>query len=475
MLAALLLFSALAQGAPPVEVLAREARDDFQAGRFAQAREKLNEALKASPRNPALWSFLGLADAQLNNLDAAIADFQKTLELAPDDAQSFFNLGLLYGRKNETAKAMDAYQHGLKVDSRDAAANQNYALLLMAQKRFREAIGPLETLRDLDASNLSVRLALVECYTKTGMAPAVGKEIQAVVDFPGLTANASLRLAKALLEAGQANPAEVVLEHAVRIAPGSAEAHYDLGLLLLNKSLYEESVRELGSAAQIDPESALYSMRLAESLILWKHYGTALEFLTAIKNRFENLPDYRYKLGLTYYGLHQFSRAIEEFEGIAREKPDQDGVQYFLGNCYVAVGDLEKSESHYRRAIQIQPRNASYYTALAQVLRKASDENTGEAIANLEKSLAIDGSDVQTKQELALCYIKKANYVKAHTLLEEVVAKQPELASAHVALAQTYYKLKKTADGNRERAIVARLQAAERERQAQIRNSAARQ
>ncbi|PYT22099.1 MAG: hypothetical protein DMG57_36505, partial [Acidobacteria bacterium] len=101
--------------------------------------------------------------------------------------------------------------------------------------------------------------------------------------------------------------------------------------------------------------------------------------------------------------------------------------------------------------------------------------NTGEAIANLEKSLAIDGSDVQTKQELALCYIKKANYVKAHTLLEEVVAKQPELASAHVALAQTYYKLKKTADGNRERAIVARLQAAERERQAQIRNSAARQ
>src|SRR2546426_6299143 len=246
MLAALLLFSALAQGAPPVEVLAREARDDFQAGRFAQAREKLNEALKASPRNPALWSFLGLADAQLNNLDAAISDFHKTLDLAPDDAQSFFNLGLLYGRKNETAKAMDAYQQGLKLDPRKAAANQNYALLLMTQKQFREAVRPLETLRELDTRKLSVRMALVECYAKSGMGAEVRSEIQTIVDFPGLTPYASLRLAKALLEAGQPEPAQVVLEHAVKIAPGLAEAHYDLGLLLLNKSLYGESVRELG-------------------------------------------------------------------------------------------------------------------------------------------------------------------------------------------------------------------------------------
>jgi superkiller protein 3 len=252
------------------------------------------------------------------------------------------------------------------------------------------------------------------------------------------------------------------------MTPDSAEAHYDLGLLLLDKSEYEGATRELGRAAQIDPSAAPYAMRLAESLILWKHYGTALEFLTAVKDRFGSLPDYRYKLGLTYYSLHQFPRAITQLEEVATEQPQLDTVQFFLGNCYGGVGDLGKAESHYRRAIELQPRNASYYTALAQVLRKMGDENTDEAITNLEKAISLDGSDIQSKQELGLCFIKKADYAKARDLLEQVVAKEPTLTSAHVALAQTYYKLRKKEDGDRERAIVARLQAEEQARQAEL-------
>ena len=57
-----------------------------------------------------------MTDAQLDDLDSAIADFQKTLALAPDDAQSYFNLGLLYGRKDDAGKAAEAYRHGLKIE-----------------------------------------------------------------------------------------------------------------------------------------------------------------------------------------------------------------------------------------------------------------------------------------------------------------------------------------------------------------------
>src|SRR5262249_4212211 len=228
MQAVIILLAALAQGAAPVETLVRQARDDFQAGRFATARDKLREVVKRSPSNPALSSLLGLTDAQLSQLDAAIADFQKTLALAPDDAQSCFNLGLLFGRKNQTAKAVDAYRRGLKLEPDNAAALQNYALLLMAQKRFREAAGPLEKLRGMEGHNLPVRFTLIECYAKSGMRSELAHEIQAVFEMPGLTSVDCLRLAKVLLEDRQREPAEAVLQHATGMSPESAEAHYDL-------------------------------------------------------------------------------------------------------------------------------------------------------------------------------------------------------------------------------------------------------
>lgn len=471
--AGLLLLVALAQGALPVETLARQARDDFQAGRYAQARRKLHEALKRSPDNPALWSYLGLTDAQLNDLDAAAEDFKKVLALAPDDAQSFFNLGSLYGRRNEPAKAIEAYRRGLEIEPDNPTANQNYALLLMGQGNFREAIGPLEKLRALDGRNLPAHVALIECYAKSGMKDKADAEIQTFLKLPDASPEECLKLARVLLEDRQPQPARAVLEHVTSIAPESPEAHSDLGILLLNDGRFEDAIRELGRAVQLAPGSSRYSLRLAEGLILWKHYGTALEFLTAVKDRFESLPDYRYKLGLAYYGLHQFPRAIAEFERIAREQPDLDPVRFFLGNCYTAMGDLEKAEAHFRGAIRLQPRNAAYYTALAQVLRKAGDDRTDEAIATLEKALSLDSTDVQAKQELALCHEKNGGYAQAQALLEQVVAAQPELTPAHVALARVYYRQRRKADGDREKAIVLRLQREERTRQAELRDAAA--
>ena len=172
-------------------------------------------------------------------------------------------------------------------------------------------------------------------------------------------------------------------------------------------------VREFGRAVQLAPDTPQYSMKLAEGLLQWKHYGTALEFLEAVKGRFATLPDYRYKLGLAYYGLHRFPEAITQFEGISGEQFNPTSVYFFLGNCQVAVGKLEAAVTHFRRAIEIQPRNATFYTALAQALRKIGDDHTDEAIDNLEKALSIDSTDIQSKQELALCLEKKREYGRA--------------------------------------------------------------
>jgi len=450
-----------------VTTLTHQAQDDFKSGKYSEAREKLRRALKLEPRNPALWTYLGLTDTQLNELDSAIVDFTEVLSLGHGDAQTHFNLGLLYRRKGDALKAMEMYQQGLTLDADDAAANQNYALLLMEAGKFRQAIAPLGKLKAMRGSDLPVRVALIECYLKGGEESEGHREIREFLESPNATAEEALKLAKVLLEDQRPAAAQEVLEHVVKISDDSADAHATLGLLLLNQSQYEDATAELGRAVQLAPESAEYSMRLAEALILWKHCKVALEFLAAVKERFGNLPEYRYKVGLAYYGLYQYTRAITEFEGIAAEHPNLDLVQFFLGNSYAALGDSKKAQIYYRNAIALNPSKADYFSALGQALRKESDNNIPEAIVHLEHALRLDPSDVAAKQELALCYEKKAEYALARSLLEAVVERQPDLLSAHVALARIYYREKKKEQGDREKVTISRLEAQQQAQQSE--------
>ena len=462
----LILALSLAQSAS-VGTLARQAQEAFQLGKYSQARDLLRQALKHEPRSPVLWSYLGLAEAQLNDLDAAISDFQKVLSLAPVDAKTHFNLGLLYRRKGDSQKALETYRRGLRLDPTDSAANQNYALLLMEMGHFREAIPPLQKLTKLGTTDLSVRVALIESYLKGGMNVEGEKEIASFLQAPTATFADKLKLANVLIEDKQPRAAQSVLEHVVAKSPDSAEAHAQLSRLLAAKDQYEDAAREMGLAVRLSPDTAEYALRLAEILILWKQYPTAIEFLGAIKHRFGKLLEYQYKLGLTYFALRHIPEAIAVFENLAREHPDLDLVQYFLGNVYQTTGAFDKAEPHYKRAIELNPKQASYYAALAQMLRKGSTDRTEEALTYLEKALMLDPQDIQSKLGLGLCYEKKRDYAKAQSLLEAVVQQQTDLVPAHVALARVYYSQKKKEEGNRERSIIARLEAEEQARKSQ--------
>jgi len=101
------------------------------------------------------------------------------------------------------------------------------------------------------------------------------------------------------------------------------------------------------------------------------------------------------------------------------------------------------------------------------MLLKESDDKRDEATALLEKALALDPSDVASKQELALCYEKGSRYVQAQHLLEDVVRQQPDLLPAHVALARIYYRERKKEEGDRERKIVSRLEAEQQANQSE--------
>jgi len=98
-------------------------------GNFAEARRLLRQAVQQDPKDGALWFHLGVSCAELNELDEAIAAFERARVLAPGQPDTYFNLGLVYWRKGNLLKAKESYRAGLALRPKETTALQNYALL----------------------------------------------------------------------------------------------------------------------------------------------------------------------------------------------------------------------------------------------------------------------------------------------------------------------------------------------------------
>jgi tetratricopeptide (TPR) repeat protein len=454
----LIFFLAFAQ-APDPEAIARQAVDDFKAGKYANARDEFRQALQHFPQNAALWGYLGIAEGNLNNLHDAIADLEKARSLAHADPQILFNLAALYAQTDKPDRALEMYRQGLVLQPDDASANQNYVVLLMNAGQFKQALVPLRKLRALRPDQLSVRVSLIECEMKAGLSQDAHQELQGFLDTPGLTIRDRIKTAGVFMENHVPDATETVLKDTVQRYDDSAEAHGALGKLFLEQTHYEDAVTELGRAVQLAPDTPGYSLALAEALIQWKHFSTALSFLKAIQPKFGTLPEFRYRMGLALYNLNLYPQAIVEFEALTRDHPKMDMAWFFQASCWANTGKLDQAEMYYRKAIALNSHNAAYYTALGQVLRRGDQDRTEEASRAFQSALVIDPNDATAEEGLALCYERMQRPVEAQQLLERVVRQQPELARAHLSLARIYYKLHKSADGDREKAIASQLQA----------------
>jgi Flp pilus assembly protein TadD len=438
--------------------LVHQAQEDFNAGRYASAEEELARVVKSEPGNWSLWFYLGVTRARLKKIGPAIAAFEEARSLAPLSAPVYFNLGLLYmGR--DVDRALDMYREGLALDPNDAAANQNYALLLIRKGKFREAVEPLQRLKTMNGRDLSTRTTLIEAYLKCGKRNESESEIDDLLRTAGVTAPEELEVAKTLMADREAPAAEQILKHAALAWPTSAEAHGELGMLLIYRQQYEAAVNELGRAVQLDPDSAKYSLGLGEALLRWRHDPTALQFLQAVQEKFGANPIFKFELALAYFDLNRYPKAIAEFEELARLRPDSGKVQYYLGGSYQAMGELDKGKECYRRAIKLDPQAAPYYTALAELLKKEEPTKLKEPVHLLEEALALNPEDAESKMLLASCREREGKLEEAQALLEQVIKSEPDSRRAHTALAQVYYREKKVEEAKQEEGIAAKLQA----------------
>ncbi|MEL6866422.1 MAG: tetratricopeptide repeat protein [Bacteroidota bacterium] len=124
---------------------------------FDRAHHVAQTAVATDPESDRNHYVLGLAEAGLENLDAAIACFHRALKLAPDDPQYYFQLGRVYVDKNIYGQAIEHLDKALALDPEyvEALAMRSHVDRLLSKKE--SAADFLEKAMRIDPVNAALQ------------------------------------------------------------------------------------------------------------------------------------------------------------------------------------------------------------------------------------------------------------------------------------------------------------------------------
>ncbi len=165
----------------------------------------------------------------------------------------------------------------------------------------------------------------------------------------------------------------------------------------------------------------------------------------------------RLLLGTTKLMVSDFSGALVDLQKAVELNSNLPDLYAYYGAALLATGDQPGAQSAFERALKDDPNNFDGNLRMGMLLRQ--DERYDEATLYLQHALEIRPGDVGVRYQIALIELSAGQVEAARSHLESLVAEAPNFTEAHVSLATAYYREKRKADGDRERAIVEKLNA----------------
>ncbi len=284
-------------------------------------------------------------------LAEAIALYQRAVELKPDYAEAYNNLGNALGETGRHDEAVASLRQAIALRPDLAAIHSNLGLALAKLKLFEEAVASHE---------IAIKLQ------------------------PGFAA-AHNNLGMALKELGQADEAVAGYEQAIKLKPDFAEAHFNLGNVL-------KELHRLGEAAasyrrSIDLNSGLSEAHFNLGQVL-QMLGYGDDAVASFRHVIELRPDYAAGHTALANALRVIDRSQEALECYARATaidPDDAEAHYSHGTLLREMGSLEEAQAAFDRALAIDPHAIKTRLYLAKI---ATDTPNDGTIAEMEAMLS---------------------------------------------------------------------------------------
>jgi tetratricopeptide (TPR) repeat protein len=322
-------------------------------GNLAEAAAQVDVLQDARPTDPRVFYVTGLLDADRNDLNSALKNFNEAITRDPLLYGAWQDLGLAYGKANrweEAAKtfaelaqrqptsieaayfhALALYNsgHGAEAESEarralriDAGAVEAHTLLgiILASRgnANSEAADSLSQAIALNPNSVDAQFYLGRVqYALKDYAGSI-QSLRSVVKLNPNHSEARFFLGTVLELAGDSAAAMLEYQELAKRDPNSVMGQLGLGVLLVKQGKIDEALVPLNRAVALDPKEFEAHWALGRVLALKERYAEAVESFQKAVALAPARSDTHYQLGLAFRRLGRTEEATREFAIVER-------------------------------------------------------------------------------------------------------------------------------------------------------------
>lgn len=290
---------------------------------------------------------------------------KRALEIRPDYAEVYVELGRCYYQRHELPQAIAAYQEAIRLrpDYRDILSDMENTLIAQC---------------DRDASHCT---HLGDFYLSQHRYDMAIAPYQKVINTGTKGPQPYQGLGITYIKLEKYSEARSHLKTALKMVPDSSQVHYYLGIALKNMGKEDEWRKELSQAVvlkYLEDNPGKNRIEAGEAL----RYDKILLYKTAVGIDPEN-PDTHNNLGTAYMIEGKMAQATAEYERALELRPDFPDYLLNIGLSAGSSHDYKRARSAYLSLLRIIPDHFQAGYNLAKIYH--DQDMLDEAIAEYRK------------------------------------------------------------------------------------------
>ncbi len=356
--------------------------------------------------------------------------------------------------RDEIPKALEAVEWGTELFPFSGLLLLRKADLLLASRRYYEALEVLEKAETLDATDLNLYILKTDAYLALDMHEKAVKLLEdAIANYEGEEKVELLfELADVYDDHEEFDKVFDCLLLILQCEPTNDEALYKICFWTDFTGRSEESIRLHLQIIEDYPYNELAWFNLAtayQGLKLYEKSIDAYQYALAINEKF----DYAYRnMGDAFIRLKKYKEAIEALEKVLELSKPEEVIFEAIGHCYDKMNNYAQARFYYRKASHLNGEDPKLFYKIACTYYNESQWTS--AIKQLETAIKIDKKHTEFHLLMGECKLHMGESKEAIQYFANAVRIRPKKVSAWEALIKCLYHVGLYAEA-RQQALIA--------------------